>query len=84
LPVVKEYWITQLQSNVPRLASETPNLAGSVRFGGAVPIFGGIFGEPLPKGHAVRTPMGIIVGGGNEGGNTDVEGFTPRSEILAT
>jgi hypothetical protein len=46
--------------------------------------FGGIFGEPLPKGHAVRTPMGIIVGGGNEGGNTDVEGFTPRSEILAT
>jgi hypothetical protein len=46
--------------------------------------FGAIFGEPLPKGHAVRTPMGIIVGGGNEGGNTDVEGFTPRSEILAT
>jgi hypothetical protein len=39
LPVIKEYWITQLQSNVPRLASETPNLAGSVRFGGAVPIF---------------------------------------------
>ena len=46
--------------------------------------FGGIFCEPLPKGHAVRTPMGIIVGGGNEGGNTDAEGFTPRSEILAT
>jgi len=49
-----------------------------------VPIFGGSFGEPLPQGHAARTPRGIIVGGGNEGGNTDVEGFTPRSEILAT
>ncbi len=25
-----------------------------------------------------------IIGRGIEGGNTDVEGFTPRSEILAT
>ena len=46
--------------------------------------FGGIFGEPLPQGHAARTPRVLIIGGGNEGGNTDVEGFTPRSEILAT
>jgi hypothetical protein len=29
--------------------------------------FGGSFGEPLPQGHAARTPRGIIVGGGNEG-----------------
>jgi hypothetical protein len=27
-----------MQSNVPRKASETPNLAGLVRFQGAVPI----------------------------------------------
>ncbi len=29
--------------------------------------FGEIFGEPLPHGHAARTPRGIIIGGGNEG-----------------
>jgi hypothetical protein len=42
--------------------------------------FGGIFGEPLPKGHAVRTPMGIIVGGGNVGRNWRVALCWPSRE----
>jgi hypothetical protein len=41
--------------------------------------FGGIFGEPLPHGHAARTPRGIIVGGGNEGDSINYSVMRSRS-----
>lgn len=44
-----------------------------------MPIFGGIFGEPLPHGHAARTPRGIIVGGGNEGDSINYSVMRSRS-----